>query len=1210
MPDNQEEVVYRFTGDVSSLKDATQQAISWLDKYDATIKRVASSDTFKASKTSATSFQRVVGGLVKQVNTLTTSLNTTGQSLDSMMPDGTAVIQEATQNFADVLNYLDSSTSVTSKDLQFLTEILKQTRSSLDSVTARASVLTSSLKPLEQLQVAKAMEQTSTAATKVQEHYDTAAAAGFRIQEAYKASGKSAADTAIAFLKAERAATRMTGVQSVLKRVQTEMNLLGAYATKFWQSFMKPLDPVVSKLQSFKSKMEKSLGRVRSEFDQVRSALRRFSKDSDAEGDSLDKLSTRSTKLSDRLRGLQSSARKSASSFNVLNKATSTLKAALHGLIGLRLGTWLADAANQSIRYTEHLNLFTVATGDAVDQGTDFVNRMSEIYGMDPSNLMRYAGNFYQLADAISMPDEAAANLSLGLTKATNDIASLFNADVETVFNDLSSGMQGMSRVVRKYGMDIRTTTLQQTALTLGIKQQVETMSEANRQGLRFITMMRQASNASGDFAKTIESPANQLRIFQEQMAQLGRAIGDLFIGPLSRAIAYINGFVMALRMMISFVASLFGVVTGSASGATDAADSVASSIGGIGDAAGSAAKKLKGMLAPFDELNVLQQADSGGGGGGGGGALSDIGALDPAIEQAIADMQWQLENVRMKALDVRDAILEFFGFKVEDGQILDWDAALFEQNLINKFPQWTKTIQAVFDNWSSIIEGFKRVFNGLGDVAQAVWDKVVGFFSKFINDDTVSSFIAGLSDQLNTFADFLSNNADDIADFAISVALLRAAFKGFGALTPVLTIVGQFMTTCTAALGSFSTLVTWVGAVVAGIALLYASSQLFANSFNNLLLSVGEGLGVLLSTLVTALQTIGASVVTLWTDNIQPMLAAIGDAVAPVVESLIDLWEDLVAIVSDIFTSIADLWESAAHPALAAFFDALTVLANLFGTLWSGWVAPVLSHIGDGLTDLWINVLSPIIENVIALILGVIEIVLQLWNKVLGPLVDWLAAAFGPTVANVFNFVWDVIQVVVGAIGTSINGLLGILKGVITFINGVFAGDWSRAWQGVVEIFSGIWDTIAGIVKGVFNLVISAINGVLGGISGAINGIIRAINKISVKVPDWVPGIGGSKIGFNIKEVGTWSVPYLANGGVVTSPTMAMVGEGKYDEAVIPLGNSPQMKDLVNQIAEATRGRGDDEPIQVNVFIGNEQVAEYMHKAEKRHQLQTNGGI
>ena len=153
----------------------------------------------------------------------------------------------------------------------------------------------------------------------------------------------------------------------------------------------------------------------------------------------------------------------------------------------------MSNAVKESISYVENLNLFQVATGEAYEASQDFIDAMSEMYGMDPSNLMRYAGNFYQLADAISMPDEAAASLSLGLTKAANDIASLFNVDVETVFNNLSSGMQGMSRAVRKYGMDIRVTTLQQTALTLGITEQVEAMSEANRQGLRFITMMQQA---------------------------------------------------------------------------------------------------------------------------------------------------------------------------------------------------------------------------------------------------------------------------------------------------------------------------------------------------------------------------------------------------------------------------------------------------------------------------------------------------------------------------------------------------------------------------------------------------------------------------------------------------------------------------------------------------------------------------------------------
>ena len=141
------------------------------------------------------------------------------------------------------------------------------------------------------------------------------------------------------------------------------------------------------------------------------------------------------------------------------------------------------------------------------------MSTIQEMYGLDPTNIMRYTSMFYQLASAVDTPTEAAEKMSMGLTKMTVDIASLFDMPFNTVMENLSSGMQGMTRAVRKYGMDLRNTTLQQTALSLGISRQVESMSEADRQGLRYITMMRQASIATGDFGKTIESPANQLRI-------------------------------------------------------------------------------------------------------------------------------------------------------------------------------------------------------------------------------------------------------------------------------------------------------------------------------------------------------------------------------------------------------------------------------------------------------------------------------------------------------------------------------------------------------------------------------------------------------------------------------------------------------------------------------------------------------------------------
>lgn len=1211
MADNQERVAYQFTGDVNSLRQATESALGLLSKYQAQIDRISADGGFGKSTKAAKSFQSQINATTKQVTNMQKQMQ--GVSDVRLFPSSqvTQQLQGSLTSINQVFDRLSSSSKLSTREVQALTAQLRSTNAGLKSNSAEVTALVQKEQKWQQT-----LDGVRNKTTQFRDSLDT--------------------------LRGR--------ISSVFEPMVSKLNSLSAPFTK-----------ITAKLQSFRDKASEIFGKVSQLASTVASAFRRVST---AESDSAD-ATNKSTNAHSRLRSILaniqnafkketssvdkeqdvlkkkndtlrdstrrhsslrdilinlgrtfSSESNSARTFNTnlksLNSASKLLKNALTGLISIPISRWLAEAAKRSISYAENLNLFRVAMGDSLDVGTKFIERMSEIYGMDPSNLMRYAGNFYQLADAIDMPDESAATLSLSLLKATNDISSLFNVPIEKVFNDMSSGMQGMSRAVRKYGMDIRTTTLQQTALSLGITESVETMSEANRQGLRFITMLRQASNASGDFARTIESPANQLKVFKEQLSVLGRSIGNLFIGPLTTAITYINGFIMALSTAISFIASFFGIFNslfgGGADSATDAADGVTDSVNNIGSAAGGAAKELKKMIAPFDELNVIQDKASSGGGGG-GGALSDVVTLDPAIAAEIERMELKLENIRMKAVEVRDALLEFFGFKIENGVILDWDASEFEANLINKFPQWTQTIQAVFDNWTNIVNAFGNVLNALAGVAQTVWDNVAAFIGKFVNDDTVSSFISGLADNLNAFAGFLSDNQDTIANFVTALVAMSVAFKGFSAISTLIGPVVTFISTCASALAPFASIIGLAANIVAIIAVLYTTSSTFAASFNALIVSIGEGLGTVFEAFWEALQVVWVGIQTLWAENILPMLTSIGDAIAPVVDTIIALWEDLVAIIVNVFDTVESVWSNTLQPVLAAFFDAISNLAKIFGTLWSEYIGPIVEHIGDGISTLWETTLRPIFENLIAIIGGVIEIILALWNNVLAPVVNWLSNVLAPIFVNVFNAVWDIVQKVVESIGQSINGLIEILRGIIAFIAGVFTGNWSRAWQGVVSIFKGIWDTLAGIVKAVFNPVIGVINTVLGAISGAINFLIRAINSISVKIPDWVPGIGGNTIGFNIKEVGTWSIPYLASGAVVTSPTLAMIGEGKYDEAVIPLGNSPQMKELVNQIADAAKSRGSNDPIQVNVYIGNEQVAEYMYRADRRRQLQTNGG-
>lgn len=1207
MADNQEEVVYQFTGDVTSLRQATESALGLLNKYQDQINRISADGGFGKSTKAAKSFQSQINATTKQITNMQKQMKDVADVRLFPSSNVTQQLQSSIGSLNQVYDKLAASSKLSTKEVQALTSQLRSTNADLKS---NAAGVTNLIQKEQQWQ--NTLDRVRTKTSQFRDGLDSL----------------------------------RTRVASVFDPMLAKLHSLSA-----------PFAKVEAKLQTFRDKAAESFGRVSQLASTVASAFRRVST---AEGDSADAttksinahtrlrsvlssiqnafkketsaIDEEETELTSKNRTLKDSVKKHSSLKSILaslgkmfasettkiskfvanlKDVTSTsklAKTALAGLTSIPISQWLTEAAKQSISYRENLNLFTVAMGDSLDVGNAFVKQMAEIYGMDPSNLMRYAGNFYQLADAIDMPDASAAKLSLSLLKATNDISSLFNVPIDKVFNDLSSGMQGMSRAVRKYGMDIRTTTLQQTALSLGITAQVEEMSEANRQGLRFITMMRQASNASGDFARTIESPANQLKIFKEQITQLGRAIGDLFIEPLAVVIRYINGFVMALRMIISFIGSVLGVVSNDTSDVTDITDDIAGGLDGIGDSAADATKKIKQMLAPFDELNILQDKTSSGSGADLG--LEGVGTLDPAIAAEIERMELKLESIRMKALDVRDALLSFLGFKFEGGVILSWDASELEKNLIEKFPQWTQTIQATFANWSDIINAFGNVFKALAGIAQAVWEKVVNFFSKYVNDTTVAAYITNLADSLNNFANLLNSNQDAIANFVTTLGLLAAAFRGFSIIGPLIAPIASFIGTCLSAMGSLATMVGWVTAVVAAIAVLYVTSNSFATSFDNLMKAIVDGLGKVFNSFWDALQVVWTGIKKLWSKNIMPMITSIGDALAPVIDTVTALWNDFVDILVDAFDMVKGIWTSVLEPVLAAFFDAISNLARVFGTLWSEIIGPVVAHIGNGIKQLWTSALRPVFENIIGLIGRVATVILQLWNSVLAPVVSWLADVLAPVFTNVFKVVWNTVQAAISNISQSISGLLQILNGIIDFVTGVFTGDWKKAWQGVVSIFSGVWNTLAGVLRVPFNAVIAVINTVLGAISGAINSIIRAVNKISFKAPDWVPGVGGKTIGFNLKQVGTWSIPFLESGAVVTSPTLAMVGEGKYDEAVIPLGNSPQMKELVNQISDAVKGRGGSDMVHVNVYIGNEQVAEYMHRADKYNQLQTNGGI
>lgn len=309
---------------------------------------------------------------------------------------------------------------------------------------------------------------------------------------------------------------------------------------------------------------------------------------------------------------------------------------------------------------------------------------------------------------------------------------------------------------------------------------------------------------------------------------------------------------------------------------------------------------------------------------------------------------------------------------------------------------------------------------------------------------------------------------------------------------------------------------------------------------------------------LISDLQTVGKT--------------AINDIVVPLGEQLMPIIDEVVGKISELVAAFSGMSDGqkkivvavgaviAALPALLTFVGGFlsvigtvtsgiaaaagaisSVVTTLF-TFITGTVVPGIMAALQGLfAFIAANPVVLVIAAIIAAVVGLAALInaysaqitaaLQAVNNFLQSVftVNW-ATVFGPVLGEVLNAFFANFQNLWNAIYT-------ILGGVITFVTGVFSGNWKQAWEGVKQIFKGVFDSLVAIVKAPLNAIIGLINGVIGGLNMMIDGL----NSINIDVPDWVPGIGGGTLGFNIPNIGT--IPYLAKGGTVVSGS-AIVGE------------------------------------------------------------------
>ncbi len=344
--------------------------------------------------------------------------------------------------------------------------------------------------------------------------------------------------------------------------------------------------------------------------------------------------------------------------------------------IGRAIGSWIT----KSNEYIESLNIFNVALADYSKEAMEYASKVEDALGIDPGDFIKNWGVFMTIVDGFGVASDRAYIMSKNLTQLAYDINSFYgeamDVSLEDAMQKLTSGISGELEPLRRLGYDLSQAKLQATALSLGIDKTVQSMTQAEKAELRYYAIMTQVTAAQGDFARTLSSPANQLRVLKAQVAQVVRALGNIFIPVLNVTLPYLIAFAKVLKEVINLIGKFVGFELPEVDySGINAGSSAIEDLTDAENDATKAAKKLKNAMLGIDELNIISPTEGADSssigdlmGGGFGFELPEYNFIDSAVNQKIDELVKKFKEWAGLTEDI-DTWSEFFHTKL--GRIL-----------------------------------------------------------------------------------------------------------------------------------------------------------------------------------------------------------------------------------------------------------------------------------------------------------------------------------------------------------------------------------------------------------------------------------------------------------------------------------------------------------------------------------------------------------
>lgn len=686
------------------------------------------------------------------------------------------------------------------------------------------------------------------------------------------------------------------------------------------------------------------------------------------------------------------------------------------------VGSTIYSLIQKSSDYVENVNLFTVAMGEYAGEAKEYAETVSEAMGIDSSDWMRNQGVFMTLATGFGVAGDRAATMSKNLTQLGYDLSSFYNISVEDAMQKIKSGFAGELEPLRAVGYDLSQAKLEATALALGIDKSVSSMTQAEKAQLRYYAIMTQVTTVQGDMARTLESPANQLRVFKAQVNMAAREIGNVFIPALNAILPYAIAVVKIIRILASNIASLFGYEMPDMSGSTGAVVENTDAVQENLEGASEEAKKLKSYMLGFDELNVINPTEGSTGEDGVGEFDFELPDYSEKFLEGLADSKVSVIVEEMK---------EWLGI-TED---IDSWADLFDTKL-GKILATVGLIGAGFTAWKigagvysaitaigSALPGISAALGALGTaigaisaptllVIAAVAALVAGLATIYATNEevrtSVNNAVKDIGESLKPLLEFLTGTV---------IPNLKSAWKG---LVEILTPFGEWLEMV------FTSI--WEDMIIPALGWLSSTAipmatEAFMNLWNNVLIPLGEFMG---SVLAPVISIVSELLTWLWQYVVVPLADCLGGIFATVWVSIVKIFNDNV-------------------------IPRLNKVIKVLQFLWNNVLLPIISVLKERFAPIFETVFKAIGERITAfkkIITGLITFITGIFTK------DWKHAWNG--VVTLFSGIWDMIA---SKLKLPLNLALANVEG---FINAIIEG-WNWLKKGINSLSIDVPEWLGG---------------------------------------------------------------------------------------------------------------------------------------------------